>query len=271
MDYSAESFVPSTLPGWTNIIDNVPAAPRSERICREHLDPIGRPISVRTEQKPTALLKTLIVKYCPPGGLVLDPFAGTLSTARACLLLNEHRRCVCTEIDEECVRLSMPALLDVFVSQLLNKDSDIKGNEEVMKAACIYKQRRESIRAKMVRNAWMTPAGLPSMQTFPPEVLEYLDCLTPASEAFLNYRNMPYDHWGPIFKERFNECNASTIRSHLLAINHLYLKESTIPGAGLGLFTRVAIGRNTLLGYYYGSLHYQNLGVCNKSSKKWHG
>ena len=43
----------------------------------------------------------LIHQYSPPGGLVMDMFAGTLVTSLASVRLN--RRCVAVEIDRNCV------------------------------------------------------------------------------------------------------------------------------------------------------------------------
>ena len=271
LDYNAGGFIPSTLPGWTDTIDNIPRIPASEIIYRPELLENGKAGRIRPEQKSTALLKTLVAKYCPPGGLVLDPFAGTMSTARACLLLDSHRRCVCTDVDEECVKVSIPSLLDVFASQLLNEDSDITGSEEVLRAARDYTHRRDSIRSRTVRNAWSTPPGMHGMQTFPKDVLEYISGRFEDPKVSVAYRNIPYTSWGATWKVRFNELDPKELIAHQLALNKLYITESTIPNAGKGLFTREAIGPNTFIGYYFGSLHYDNLGVGKTNSHEWHG
>jgi site-specific DNA-methyltransferase (adenine-specific) len=49
-------------------------------------------------QKPLGILVPLIEYSCPPGGLVLDPFAGSGSTAVAAILIG--RRAVLIEADE---------------------------------------------------------------------------------------------------------------------------------------------------------------------------
>lgn len=48
-------------------------------------------------QKPEAVMSPLIEYSCPPGGLVLDPFIGSGTTARAAIQLG--RRCIGIEID----------------------------------------------------------------------------------------------------------------------------------------------------------------------------
>jgi len=54
---------------------------------------------VHPAQKPVALLGDLIEFLCPPGGRVLDPFAGSGSTAHAAELAG--RECVTIDIDPE--------------------------------------------------------------------------------------------------------------------------------------------------------------------------
>ena len=49
-------------------------------------------------QKPLALLDVLVRACCPPGGVVLDPFAGSGTTGVAAIL--EHRRFIGVEMTE---------------------------------------------------------------------------------------------------------------------------------------------------------------------------
>jgi site-specific DNA-methyltransferase (adenine-specific) len=61
--------------------------------------------AVHETQKPTGILRPLIEYSCPPGGVVLDPFIGSGSTAVAAREVG--RRCIGIEIDE--ARLEMAA------------------------------------------------------------------------------------------------------------------------------------------------------------------
>jgi site-specific DNA-methyltransferase (adenine-specific) len=53
---------------------------------------------IHPTEKPTEILHPLIEYACPPGGVVLDPFAGSGSTAAACRM--SGRRAVLIEADE---------------------------------------------------------------------------------------------------------------------------------------------------------------------------
>jgi site-specific DNA-methyltransferase (adenine-specific) len=55
--------------------------------------------AVHPTEKPVGILAPLIEYACPPGGIVLDPFAGSGSTAAAVRLLG-NRRAVLIEADE---------------------------------------------------------------------------------------------------------------------------------------------------------------------------
>ena len=75
---------------------------------------------LRQKQKSEALVITLAENYSQPCGLVFDPFRGTLSTGRACMLLNKHRRCIVSDNDTTCLTYDVVALVPVFAKQLLN-------------------------------------------------------------------------------------------------------------------------------------------------------
>ncbi len=59
-------------------------------------------------QKPVALFEYLIKTYSNENDLILDPFAGSCTTAIACKQLN--RRCICIEKEEEYVKIGKERL-----------------------------------------------------------------------------------------------------------------------------------------------------------------
>jgi DNA modification methylase len=59
---------------------------------------------VHPAQKPTSLMRYLVSRLCPIGGVVLDPFAGSGSTLVAAV--TEGRRCIGVEITEGYAKLA---------------------------------------------------------------------------------------------------------------------------------------------------------------------
>ena len=85
-----------------NVVTGVPA--RARKLCR-----VGTKSPVRPSEKPLVLLRELIDMYCPQDGLVLDPYAGTFSTALACI--DSSRRCFAVEADPDCTALAKKRLV----------------------------------------------------------------------------------------------------------------------------------------------------------------
>ena len=75
--------------------------------------------TIHPTQKPLGLMKLLISGYCPPDGLVLDPFAGSGTTAVAAKMTG--RRCIAVKIDDRYYaiarhRLGLPVSPDHAIS-----------------------------------------------------------------------------------------------------------------------------------------------------------
>lgn len=90
-----------------NIIDNVPVP--NAKLQHNHSRKI-----VRVEEKNVELLQELLTSFCPPDGLVCDPYAGTLTTAIACL--QTSREAVVIEKDRICMSLSMARLSKIALN-----------------------------------------------------------------------------------------------------------------------------------------------------------
>lgn len=77
---------------------------------------------------------------------MVDPFSE--STARSCMLLPLHRRCVVSDNDPDCRKYGSQKLVEVFVRQVLNKQSDIKSTDEINGYATAFVQAFASIRER---------------------------------------------------------------------------------------------------------------------------
>jgi hypothetical protein len=58
-----------------------------------------------------------------------------------------------------------------------------------------------------------------------------------------------------------NELEAEKLLAYELAYLHLQLRESKIPGAGKGVFTTEPLGAGDHIGFFYGHLIYDNVGI----------
>lgn len=76
-------------------------------------------------------MRDILHKFSNHGKLVLDRFAGALSTLKACLLLYRQRRMVGCDKNISCLQKSMPRLVKVYANQLLNNRSVLIGDSEL--------------------------------------------------------------------------------------------------------------------------------------------
>jgi len=72
--------------------------------------PLGQVKHQHPTQKPLELMKRLVELTTPPGGIVLDPFAGSGTTAIACL--ETGRQYICIEQSEEYYQMILARIAD---------------------------------------------------------------------------------------------------------------------------------------------------------------
>lgn len=89
--------------------------------------------TVHPEQKFVEMMTDLLVKFRSPGDLVVDTCGRTFATAKACMLLREHRWFVSCDKDSKCSIQSIGSVVQVNARQLLNPQSDIEGSEKINK------------------------------------------------------------------------------------------------------------------------------------------
>lgn len=118
--YNVGGYVPSSLPRWVDTMNNTPRIPPVEVVYTEEVGDNGKPFKRRLEQKSFAVLKNLVAQYRATGRMFLSLFCRTVVAAKECLSLSRHMRCVCGDIDEDCVTHGLRQLVEVFARQLLN-------------------------------------------------------------------------------------------------------------------------------------------------------
>lgn len=119
VNYRAFNSVPSRFPAHHNVIDNV-RPPLYHEVVRRGGSGAGAGKWLRPEQKSLALLEELIQRFSQPGDIVVDPFAGTFSTAVACLRvpLGQYRLAVCCDTDAEVIGPGVARVRREMVDQL---------------------------------------------------------------------------------------------------------------------------------------------------------
>lgn len=78
VDYNAMSQILSSLPGWTNELNDVPHLREDEIEYTKQLSDSDYRKMLRPKQKNTDLLRDIVFTFTKPGDGVLDAFCGTL-------------------------------------------------------------------------------------------------------------------------------------------------------------------------------------------------
>ena len=266
VNYERGGFVPSRHKGYTDCIDNIPRLTPQEKVYTDEVNSNDRPKMLRPEQKSVALLKTIISKYSQPGDIVFDPFAGSYSTGRSCMSLLSHRRCIMGDQDERCGKFSMRQLVEVYARQILNEESDITGTDDLKACAATYVHQMDKINALKDISVWEIPKGYTPMQAFPPTLVNFIGSSFHDNTLYDLYRTKPLIEWPPLWRARLHQMDPDVLLGFEIAASNLEMKQSSIPGAGKGIFTKVRIPPDTVIGYYYGAVVYVNLSI-NKARR----
>ena len=269
-DYSLKGFINSSHTGWTNVMDNIPSVPHHEKVLTKNTE--GVEAMVRPEQKNVAWMKELVSKFTSGGDVVVDLFGGTFSTAKACLDLPDHRIFVGSELDEECVKLATPSVMEIFAKHVLRrKASIILKPDERKDVETYYKYLQET--KKTAVDEYSVPQGLPPMQRFPSYITSMVGQLWGDGTFYEAYRTVPMNKWPEKYRSLFYSVPNNILNCLELTVKGLSVKKSSInhPQAGNGLFTNRVIGRGELVTTYYGILVYKDLSVERESKKVGEG
>lgn len=91
-------------------MENIPRLTPSKKVYNDRVGKDKWTFIHQLEQKSIAVLKGLVEKYPQRGELVFDPFAVSLSTERACMLVRKNRSYMVSDSDEECFKTEVFAV-----------------------------------------------------------------------------------------------------------------------------------------------------------------
>lgn len=262
VDYKCGFETPSSYPRYTNEMNNIPRLPHKEKVfANSSRDASSRKKMARPEQKNVSLLRDIIRKFTKPGMLVVDTFAGTLSVAKACLSLEEHRKAVLCDKDPDVIRDSFESLVAVFASQVLNVISDIVEPEEVRSAAKTFLAGYEALQTQSRVDAGQAPPEYPPFQSLPDYILEFLRGFHGEPRFVQAVQGMPLHKWPRNLESLYHTTDQVSLLAHEMSVRKVYRAPSLIkhPKAGFGLFAGRAFTKGEIIGFYYGTLIYADM------------
>lgn len=262
VNYENFNFIPSRYPAYHAIIDQVPPMSYGETLLWNvrNSEGITTRKKVRPEQKCRALLKELICRFSQPGDLVVDLFAGTFSTAMACMELPKHRIFVGCEDEKACFEHAKHAAIVRFASIIREGNTSLEKNQELRKMAHTVVIAFPMGRLRHTLS-WKAVNGFSPYQMLPPHVVQFLSTLWRSEEIAKLGKSKTFDQWPSVLQGRMNLENMNSLLAMEAVHYGLRINKSTIrhDNAGVGVFAtrRIAVGE--VVCYFYGTLVYHDL------------
>lgn len=116
-------------PGFTNVITNLLRLSVHEVDNGDELSENDRWSMVQTEHSSAMLIMDIVQNFSKPGQQVLDPFARTIYSAKACQLVDKNRMFIGCDKRVGGLQKYMPSLVKVYASQLVNDVSDLTDDD----------------------------------------------------------------------------------------------------------------------------------------------
>ena len=267
VDYATQGHIASRHSAWTNVIDEV------ERLRPgEHLRAQGSSglTMVRPEQKSRDLLKELIARFTRPGDLVADFFAGTFSTAAACISLPKHRKFIGCEVKVDVFKVAREKMVEVFAGAIVDKYSDIiPESPEVTEAARLVLS--HAMHEERTEVEWSPPQGFLAFQTLPSFLLRYLSQYWAVPGFSSEYRGKSVSSWPLSMKGALQSTPSQQMMAAEAATVGVCVGPSTIKhvSAGEGVFATKPFKKNATIGYYHGAIVYEDIGARAQTTKTY--
>ena len=268
VDYSNHNYVPSRHPAWTNVMDEVGRLRPGEAVRGKNGD--GRWANLRPEQKSRDLLKELISRFTQPGALVVDMFAGTFSTAAACLSLPKHRKFVGCEKYGNVFEAGRARLVEIFAAAILDPRSDIVFTDDgILRDARLVVEHSDGNGA--TDPDWTPPKGFPGFQTLPKPLLQFLGCLWKVPTLSTKFDGVPVSRWPTELKGHLQSTPMEVMTSIDGSTSGLCLGKSTVKHfeAGNGVFAMRKFRVGEVVGFYYGCIVFDDLSARSQVTKRY--
>ena len=254
VNYKNAGYIPTRFRAWTNIIDNIPRISPSETV--KYFDQTEQKNKVlRPEQKLVGLLQELTGRFSHQGDLVVDLFAGTFSTAVACLNMRhgQYRRFVGCEKYKDCFELSLPRVHTAFLRQVAIGNFAQLSNPSLQQLASSHLPVSEE------GTVSKPTSGLPVATRLPPHLVSFLTSMWGIPDQYKQLGDLPVHKWPQSLLGMLSTIDNNLLLSIDAMAHNVYVAPSTIPGAGDGLFARGQIDPGDIVGFYFGSLVYRDL------------
>ena len=268
VDYASQGHIASRHSAWTNVIDEVGRLRPGEQLRARGTS--GSIRMVRPEQKSRELLKEIIARFTRPGDLVADFFAGTFSTAAACITLPKHRKFIGCEVRDEVFEIAKAKLIEIFAGAILDKYSDVvPESPEVTEAARLVVS--HSMYEERAEPEWTPPEGFLAFQVLPSFLLRYLSQYWGVPGFPTEYRGKSVSKWPRSMRGALQSTPLDQMVAAEAASVGVCVGPSTIKhvSAGEGVFATKPFKKKDTIGYYYGALVYEDIGGRSEVTKTY--
>ncbi|PXF40303.1 hypothetical protein BWQ96_09986 [Gracilariopsis chorda] len=187
-------------------------------------------------------------------------FAGTFSTAMACIELPKHRKFVGCEPDKACFEHARHAAIVRFASIIREGHTDIEKSQELGKMARCVSSAFPIGRSRHTV-LWRAVNGFPPYQILPPHLVDFLSTLWQSEILRKLGRKKAMDGWPRELQGRMNLENMKSLLAMEAVQYGLRVGKSTIrhEKAGVGVFATRRIAAGEVVCYFYGTLVYHDL------------
>lgn len=114
---------------------------------------------------------------------------------KVCMMPSKHQQFTGFDHHVVCFNVALPSVVEMFVQQWLNWDSDIEANAEVTAAAWTYVSPMEAFQARRRRLVYEAPVGLHATQLFREHFVPFLSTCSIDPYVLETGRNVTVADW----------------------------------------------------------------------------